>query len=211
MWRRLFSRDVILFAYDFYSRPETITTYYYILYPWSLREPLCMCTLNARVHCTHRKRKREIAEIPHFNGTHENRVLRGGEGRGRRCRRKVQIKPHPSELCTKNVNYTTQRYLHNIICMPPLEFVFFFFFSFLILSQFVCPGKYRHAVFFFLLLLFFFSVSPLTIRRVFAVGGQVIFSLAGPTNFLRDIHDRSSIVSIVPILYTYLFFSVQIN
>lgn len=72
-----------------------------------------------RAYCTHvmgsPQRKWKIAEIPFRRTPVEGSDVgawyrgRGSKGDGR----KVQIKPHPSELCTKNVNYnrTSERTL----------------------------------------------------------------------------------------------------
>lgn len=90
-----------------------------------------------RAYCTHvmgsPQRKWKIAEIPFRRTPVEGSDVgawyrgRGSKGDGQ----KVQIKPHPSELCTKNVNYnrTPERPLSSgggfflMLC----EFLFYFF------------------------------------------------------------------------------------
>jgi len=132
----------------FDSRPETI---YYIHaskgdgYTVAVNE--CVCV----------KHKQEIAEIPHLNGTH-------GTGSGARWQRKVQIKPHSRENFVwpkRKTSIITKHYT------PPFEFGFF---SFLILTPFVCPENTAAAF------CYYFFFHP--VQDVFAVGHEVIFSLA---------------------------------
>lgn len=112
----------------------------------------------AVISCVRAEAQTEIAEIPHFNGTHE--LDRGWSGNERSKLNHIRenfVRPK-----TKNVNYNKTLYIY----IPTFEFVFFLVFN----TYAIClPGKYHRGV---LLLLFF---SPLT-RRVCSRSWSYFFS-----------------------------------